>query len=69
MEAETIFVLCDLGSDFEEGQHDSRGRGLRQRGVLQRGRAQGMGQGLGRTREDQTRGSGQAGGRGGAITV
>ena len=69
MEEETILVLFDLCGDFEEGQDDGRGLGLRQRGVLQRVRAQGMVQGLGRTREDQTHGIGQEGRRGGAITM
>jgi len=69
MEEETILVLFDLCGDFEEGQDEGRGLGLRQRGVWQRVRAQGMVQGLGRTREDQTHGIGQEGRRGGAITM
>lgn len=61
MEEDAIFVLFDLRGDFEEGQDDSRGLGLGQRRVLQRGRAQGMMQDIGRTREEQTHGIGQEG--------
>jgi len=63
MEEDAILVLFALGSDFEEGQDDGRGLGLRQGGVLQRVDAQGMVQGIGRTREEQTQGIGQKGRR------
>ena len=69
MEEDPILVLFDLRGDFEEGQDDGRGLGLGQRGVLQGMRAQGMVQGIGRTREEQTHRIGQEGGRGGAVTV
>jgi hypothetical protein len=69
MEEDTILVLFDLCGDFAEGQDDGRGLGLRQSGVLQRVRAQGMVQGRGRTRAYQTHGIGQEGRRGGAITL
>jgi len=63
MEEDTILVLFDLCGDFEEGQDDGRGLRLRERGMVQRVRAQGMVQGIGRTREYQTHGIGQEGRR------
>ena len=42
MEEKAILVLFDLHGDFEEGQDDGRGLGLRQCRVLQRRRAQGL---------------------------
>ena len=69
MEEDAILVLFDLRGDFEEGENDRRGLGLREHGVLQGVRAQGMVQGIGRTREHQPHGVGQEGGRRGAITA
>lgn len=51
MEEQAILVLFDLRGDFEEGQDDGRGLGLREHGVLQRLRAQGMVEGIGGTRQ------------------
>ena len=63
MEEDTILVLFDLCGDFEEGQDDGRGLRLRERGMVQRVRAQGMVQGIGRACEYQTHGIGQEGRR------
>ena len=51
MEEKALLVLFELRGDFEEGEDDGRGLGLRQRRVLQRRGAQGMVQGRGCTRE------------------
>ena len=67
MEEEAIFVLFDLGGDFEEGENERRGLGLRQRGVWQGVGAQSLMQSIGRTREYQPHRVGQEGGRRGTI--
>ena len=69
MEADAILVLFDLRGDLEEGQDDGRGLRLGQRSMVQRLRPQGMVQGIGGTRQEQTHGIGQEGGRGGAIAA
>ena len=69
MEEDAILVLFDLRGNFEEGENDGRGLGLREPSVLQGLRAQGMVQGLGGTGEYQTRRIGQEGRRRGAITA
>ena len=69
MEKDSVFVLFDLCGNFEEGENDGRGLGLREASVLQGLRAQGMVQGIGGTGEHQTRRIGQEGRRRGAITA
>ena len=69
MKEDAILVLFDLRGNFEEGHNDSRGLGLREHGVWQRLRTQGMVQGIGRTGEQQTCRIGQEGRRRGAITA
>jgi hypothetical protein len=51
MKEKALLVLFDLRGDFEEGQDNGRGLGLRQRGVLQRVGTPRMVEGIGCTRE------------------
>jgi hypothetical protein len=69
MAEDSLRGLFALWGDLEEGQEDGRGLCLRERGMVQRGRAQGMVPGIGRTREDQTHGLGQEGRRCRALTA
>ena len=69
MEEDTILVLFDLGSHFEEGEDHSRGLGLGQCGLLQRMGAEGMMQDIGGTRQQEPHRVGQEGRRGSAVAV
>jgi hypothetical protein len=62
-EQEPVFVLFDLCRHFAAGHHHGGGLGMGEPRLLAGGRAQGMVQGIRRTREQQTHGMGQAGGR------
>ena len=54
MEEDVIFVLFDLGGNFEESQDDCRGLGLREGGMVEGRDPQGMVEDVGRTREQQS---------------
>ena len=69
VEEEPILVLCDLRCHLAEGEHHRGGLGVGARRVWQRVRAEGMVQHLGRTREQQAHGVGEAGRRGRAVTL
>ena len=62
MEEDAVFVLFDLSCHFEEGEHDRRGLGLSERGVVERRGAKGMMQDLGGTRQEEPQSVRQEGG-------
>ena len=53
VEEDPILILFDLSCHFEEGEHDRRGLGLSERGLLERRGAQGMMQDIGGTRQEK----------------
>ena len=69
MEEDPILVLFDLRRHLEEGENHRGGLGVGERRVLQRVRAEGMVQDIGRTREQQAHGVGEEGRRGRAVTL
>jgi len=62
VEEDTVLVLFDLCGHFEEGENDSRGLGLSERGLLERRGAEGMMQDIGGTRQEEPHGVRQEGG-------
>jgi hypothetical protein len=68
VEEHPVFVLFDLGSDFEEGEDNGCGLRLGQGGMLQGG-PEGMMEDIGRTGQEKPHGVGQEAGSRGAVAV
>ena len=69
MQEDPILVLFDLCRHLEESENHRGGLGVGERSVLQRVRAEGMVEDIGRTREQQAHGVGEEGCRGRAVTL
>ena len=69
VEEDAVSVLFDLHCPFEEGEHDRRGLGLRERGGVECRGAQGMMQDIGGTRQEEPQRVRQKSGGCGAVAV